>query len=73
MPANWKNQTLFHGDNLTFLRAMNSESVDLILTNPPFKKAVISMPLLTVPPLISCTDKTHHTQAAVCKARHCLA
>ena len=35
---NWKNRTLFHGDNLIFLRAMNSESVDLIATDPPFKK-----------------------------------
>ncbi len=30
MDANWRNRTLFHGDNLKFLRAMNSESVDLI-------------------------------------------
>ena len=36
--ANWKNRTLFHGDNLKFLRAMNSESVDLIATDPPFNK-----------------------------------
>ena len=36
---NWKNRTLFHGDNLTFLRAMNSESVDLIATDPPFNKS----------------------------------
>ena len=35
---NWKNRTLFHGDNLGFLRAMNSESVDLIATDPPFNK-----------------------------------
>lgn len=35
---NWANRTLFRGDNLTFLRAMNSESVDLIATDPPFKK-----------------------------------
>lgn len=35
---NWKNRTLFHGDNLGFLRAMNSESVHLIATDPPFKK-----------------------------------
>ncbi len=35
---NWKNRTLFHGDNLRFLRAMNSESVDLIATDPPFNK-----------------------------------
>ncbi len=38
MRANWQNRTLFHGDNLKFLRAMNSESVDLIATDPPFKK-----------------------------------
>ncbi len=36
---NWKNRTLFHGDNLKFLRAMNSESVDLIATDPPFNKS----------------------------------
>ena len=35
---NWHNRTLFHGDNLAFLRAMNSESVDLIATDPPFNK-----------------------------------
>ncbi len=35
---NWDNRTLFHGDNLGFLRAMNSESVDLIATDPPFNK-----------------------------------
>ena len=38
MTANWPNRTLFHGDNLKFLRAMNSESVDLIATDPPFNK-----------------------------------
>ena len=36
--SNWPNRTLFHGDNLRFLRAMNSESVDLIATDPPFNK-----------------------------------
>ena len=35
---NWKNRTLFHGDNLKFLRGMNSASVDLIATDPPFNK-----------------------------------
>ncbi|MBF2734501.1 MAG: site-specific DNA-methyltransferase, partial [Betaproteobacteria bacterium AqS2] len=35
---NWSNRTLFQGDNLPFLRAMNSESVDLIATDPPFNK-----------------------------------
>ena len=38
MAANWGNRTLFHGDNLDFMRAMNSESVDLIATDPPFNK-----------------------------------
>ena len=36
--ANWKNRTLFHGDNLTVVRGMNSESVDLIATDLPFNK-----------------------------------
>ena len=35
---NFKNRTLFHGDNLDFLRGMNSETVDLIATDPPFNK-----------------------------------
>ncbi len=35
---NWDNRTLFHGDNLAFMRAMNTESVDLIATDPPFNK-----------------------------------
>ena len=35
---NFKNRTLFHGDNLDFLRAINSECIDLIATDPPFKK-----------------------------------
>ena len=36
--ANWENRTLFRGDNLGFLRAMNSKSVHLIATDPPFNK-----------------------------------
>ena len=39
MDANWTNRTLFHGDNLDIMRAMNSESVDLIATDPPFNKS----------------------------------
>ena len=35
---NWKNRTLFHRDNLDVLRGMNSHSVDLIATDPPFNK-----------------------------------
>ena len=38
MEPNWDNRTLFHGDNLEFLRGMNSESVNLIATDPPFNK-----------------------------------
>ena len=35
---NFENRTLFKGDNLDFLRGMNSETVDLIATDPPFNK-----------------------------------
>ena len=35
---NFDNRTLYHGDNLDFLRGMNSESVHLIATDPPFNK-----------------------------------
>ena len=37
-PPNFENRTLFHGDNLPFLRAMNTGSVHLIATDPPFNK-----------------------------------
>ena len=37
--VNFRNRTLFHGDNLTFLRGMNSGTVHLIATDPPFNKA----------------------------------
>ena len=36
--TNFENRTLFHGDNLPFLRAMNTGSVHLIATDPPFNK-----------------------------------
>ena len=35
---NFLNRTLYHGDNLDFLRGMNSETVHLIATDPPFNK-----------------------------------
>ncbi|MYA25036.1 MAG: site-specific DNA-methyltransferase [Acidimicrobiales bacterium] len=35
---NWANRTLFHADNLAVMRGMNSETVDLIATDPPFNK-----------------------------------
>ena len=36
---NFENRTIFHGDNLEFLRGLNSETVDLIATDPPFNKS----------------------------------
>ena len=36
--ANFPNRVLYQGDNLAFLRGMNSESVHLIATDPPFNK-----------------------------------
>ena len=36
--ANFENRTLFHGDNLLFLRTINTATVDLIATDPPFNK-----------------------------------
>ena len=35
---NAANRTLLRGDNLPFLRGLNSDSVDLIATDPPFNK-----------------------------------
>ena len=35
---NFQNRTLYHGDNLDFLRGMNSETVHLVATDPPFNK-----------------------------------
>ena len=35
---NFANRTLYHGDNLDFLRGMNSGTVNLIATDPPFNK-----------------------------------
>lgn len=33
---NWRNKTVFTGDNLPIMRGMNSDSVDLIYLDPPF-------------------------------------
>ncbi len=39
MPTpNFANRTLYHGDNLNFLRGMNSGTINLIATDPPFNK-----------------------------------
>lgn len=35
---NWKNQTVLIGDNVDIMRAMNSQTADLIATDPPFNK-----------------------------------
>ena len=36
MPHNFKNRTLWTGDNLEILRGLNSECVDLVYLDPPF-------------------------------------
>ena len=36
MEPNWRNQTLWTGDNLDIMRGMNSDCVDLIYLDPPF-------------------------------------
>ena len=36
MAPNWKNRTIWTGDNLPIMRGMNSECVDLIYLDPPF-------------------------------------
>ena len=41
---NFRNRTLYHGDNLDFLRGMDSETVNLVATDPPFKKGIIYNP-----------------------------
>ena len=38
---NWQNRTLFHGDNLTFLRAMDSEAAES-LHKGPYAKLVLT-------------------------------
>ena len=37
--VNFQNRTLYHGDNLDFLRGMNSGTVPLIATDPPFNRS----------------------------------
>jgi DNA modification methylase len=36
--CNFENRTLYHGDNLDFLKGINSGTVNLIATDPPFNK-----------------------------------
>ena len=38
MPPNFENRTLYHGDNIDFLRGMDSGTIHLIATDPPFNK-----------------------------------
>ena len=38
MKPNWSNRMLFHGDNFEFMRAMNSQNVDMSATDSPFNK-----------------------------------
>ena len=39
LERNFVNRTLYHGDNLDFMRGMNSGTVNLIATDPPFNKS----------------------------------
>ena len=41
MKSQVENRTLFTGDNLEVMRAVNSESVDLIYLDPPFNKKFV--------------------------------
>lgn len=51
MTANWKNKTIWTGDNLPIMRGMNSASVDLIYLDPPFNsKANYAAPILAPKP-----------------------
>ena len=34
--ANWRNRTMWTGDNMPVLRGLNSESIDLVYADPPF-------------------------------------
>ena len=43
---NFQNRRFFHGDNLQFLRGIDSNTIDLIATDPPFNKGKVSMPPL---------------------------
>ncbi len=44
--ANWKNRTLFIADNLPVLRGLDSSSIDLVATDPPFNtKRLFNAPL----------------------------
>ena len=38
-PPNFVNRTLYHGDNLPFLRGLNTGTVNLVATDPPFNKS----------------------------------
>ena len=40
------NRTLYHMDNLLVLRSIDSNTIDIIATDPPFKKIKIFMRLL---------------------------
>ena len=38
MKPNYKNRTVYHGDGLHFLRSLDSKTIDLVATDPPFNK-----------------------------------
>ena len=60
--TNSKNRTIFCGDNLDILRGINSESVDLIYLDPPFK--IASMPLTPIPDMMIMTSFSSYWHAS---------
>ena len=42
---NFKSRTMWTGDNLTILRGLNSESVDLIYLDPPPDQRQLKLPV----------------------------
>ena len=62
---NVKNRTLFCGDNLPVLRGINSGSVDLVATDPPFNsKRVFDAPVTSSAAGSSFTDKWRWDEVA---------
>ena len=56
---NWKNHTIWTGDNLPILRGLNSESVDLIYLDPPFNSNSQTTPRPSVARRLARPSRTH--------------
>ena len=70
---NWKNRTMWTGDNLDIMRGMNSESVDLIYLDPPFNSNEdYSAPVGSEAPGHSATWTKHGTGRSQTKSLLCM-